>query len=98
MKKATLTETKNNLGAIIDQVRRGETVLLLDRGHPVARIEPATGSASSAGSHLARLERQGIISRATSPPPLDLISQRPPRAKGQASILKALLQEREDGR
>lgn len=98
MKRATLTETKNNLSAIIDQVRRGETVLLLDRGRPVARIEPVLAPTAHPDDHLERLERQGVISRATSPPPMDLIRQRPPRAKGGSSILQALLQERENGR
>jgi hypothetical protein len=32
MKKATLTETKNNLSALVDQVQHGETILILDRG------------------------------------------------------------------
>ena len=36
MKTATLTETKNQLSALIDQVRHGETILILDRGRAVA--------------------------------------------------------------
>ena len=39
MKTASLTETKNRLSALIDEVREGETILVLDRGRPVARIE-----------------------------------------------------------
>ncbi|MCP3964406.1 MAG: type II toxin-antitoxin system Phd/YefM family antitoxin [bacterium] len=34
MKTAALTETKNNLSVLIDQVRHGETILVLDRGRP----------------------------------------------------------------
>jgi len=30
MKRATLTETKNNLSALVDQVQHGETILILD--------------------------------------------------------------------
>jgi len=41
MKRATLTETKNNLSALVDQVQHGETIVILDRGRPVARLEPA---------------------------------------------------------
>ena len=41
MKRATLTDTKNNLSALVDQVQHGETILILDRGRPVARLEPA---------------------------------------------------------
>ena len=40
MKTATITEAKNGLSALIDRVRAGESVLILDRGVPIARIEP----------------------------------------------------------
>jgi antitoxin (DNA-binding transcriptional repressor) of toxin-antitoxin stability system len=30
---------KNRLGGYLDQVRRGETIVITDRGKPVARIE-----------------------------------------------------------
>jgi hypothetical protein len=32
MKKATITEAKNQLSALIDQVRHGETIVITDRG------------------------------------------------------------------
>ena len=38
MKKASLTETKNSLSALVDQVRHGETVLIFDRGRAVAKL------------------------------------------------------------
>ena len=38
MKTATITEIKNGLSAIIDQVRAGESVLITDRGLVVARL------------------------------------------------------------
>jgi prevent-host-death family protein len=44
MKKASITETKNNLSALIDGLKGGgEPVLIVDRGRPVARLEPVTG-------------------------------------------------------
>ncbi len=43
MKRATLTDTKNNLSALVDQVQHGETILILDRGRPVARLESVRG-------------------------------------------------------
>ena len=39
MKRATITETKNQLSAVLDSVRNGETVLILDRGRPIARMK-----------------------------------------------------------
>lgn len=98
MKTATLTETKNNLSGLIDQVRHGETILVLDRGRPVARIESAVTETAEAEGRLARLERGGVVSRATSPTPRELLRQDPPAARPGASVLAALLEEREDGR
>ena len=98
MKTATLTETKNNLSALIDQVRHGETILVLDRGRPVARIESAAQGQVDAEGRLARLERQGVVRRASAPTPRELLSREPPAARDGASALAALLEERETGR
>ena len=38
MKKASITEAKNNLSALIDRVKAGASVLIVDRGRPVARL------------------------------------------------------------
>jgi prevent-host-death family protein len=99
MKKASITQTKNQLSALLDRVRHGETVLIMDRGRPVARLEPAVqeGAGEEAG-RLARLERAGILRRAVSPARSRLLLEPPPKPKKGASILGALLAEREQGR
>ena len=99
MKKASITQTKNQLSALLDRVRHGETVLIMDRGRPVARLEPALqeGERNEAG-RLARLERAGILRRAISPARSRLLLEPPPKSKKGASILQALLAEREQGR
>lgn len=99
MKKASITQTKNQLSALLDRVRHGETVLIMDRGRPVARLEPALqeGEGNEAG-RLARLERAGILRRAISPARSRLLLEPPPKSKKGTSILQALLVEREQGR
>ena len=99
MKKASITQTKNQLSALLDRVRHGETVLIMDRGRPVARLEPALqeGEGDETG-RLARLERAGILRRATSSVRSKLLLESPPKLKKGASILQALLAEREEGR
>jgi prevent-host-death family protein len=97
MKKATLTETKNNLSALVDQARSGETILILDHGRPVARLESVPSELDPEG-RLARLESQGLLRRAETPPPRELLSQKPPVASSGASIVEALLAERRFGR
>lgn len=98
MKTATLTETKNNLSALIDRVKHGETILVLDRGRPVARIESVLTDDLESEGRLLRLERQGVLRRASSPTPRELLETRPPAAREGASILDVLLEERRSGR
>jgi prevent-host-death family protein len=99
MKTATLTETKNNLSALIDRVRQGESILILDRGIPVARLEPLLqeGEVSPEG-RLERLVRKGIVTPARRPLNRALLSKEPPRTRSGASVLEALLEERREGR
>lgn len=98
MKKATLTETKNNLSALVDQVQHGETILILDRGRPVARLEAVRGEGDDPEGRLARLERQGLLRRGSSPLPREVLMSEAPRPADGASALEALLDERQEGR
>jgi prevent-host-death family protein len=97
MKTATITEAKNGLSALIDQVRAGRTILITDRGIPVARLEPVADHPDQEG-RLARLERAGVIRRGLAPPPLDLLANPPPRLRPGVSVVEALLEERRTGR
>lgn len=97
MKTATITEAKNQLSALIDLVQSGESVVILERGRPVARLEPVAGNLDPAG-RLARLERAGLIKIGTGPPPVELIRQPPPRIANGASVVEAVLEERREGR
>lgn len=98
MKRATLTETKNNLSALVDQVQHGETILILDRGRPVARLESVWGEGDDPEGRLARLERQGLLRRGSLPLPREILLAPPPRPVEGASALEALLAERQEGR
>ncbi len=97
MKKASITEVKNNLSALIDGVKGGSPVLIVDRGRPVARLEPVNGVPSD-GSRLARLVRDGIVRPARRAMPKALLAARPPRSKPGVSGVRALLDERRQGR
>src|SRR6202161_2947475 len=64
MKKASITETKNNLSALIDGLRGGSPVLIVDRGRPVARLEPVAGRQDGGqDGRLSRLVRGGVLPR-----------------------------------
>ena len=97
MKTATITDAKNGLSALIDRVRSGESILILDRGVPVARLEPVAQFPDPTG-RLRRLERAGVIRVGDAPPPLDLLRTPAPALVPGASAVQALVAERRSGR
>jgi prevent-host-death family protein len=99
MKKASITETKNKLSALIDGLKAGSPVLIVDRGRPVARLEAVTdGGEDGPDGRLARLAREGIISPGRTRAPRTLFTEQPPRLEKGASAVNALIDERREGR
>src|SRR5690349_17829369 len=98
MKKASISEAKNNLSALIDSVKGGSPVLIMDRGRPVARLEPVGRIAVTDDDRLARLVREGIVRPARGAPPKELFTTEPPRSGRRTSGVRALLEERRQGR
>jgi len=98
MKKASITEAKNNLSALIDGVKGGSPVLIVDRGRPVARLEPVTAARSGDDDRLGRLVREGVVRPGRSAMPKSLLASAPPRLKKGASGVRLLLDERREGR
>jgi prevent-host-death family protein len=93
MDTATITQAKNGLSALIDRVRGGESILILDRGIPVARLEPVTTLADPAG-RISRLTRSGIVRPAAGRPPIELIRTRGPALAEGSSAVAAIVDER----
>ena len=96
MKTASISQAKNQLRALIDQVRQGESIVITDHDRPVAKLVPAQAEkGEEAAGALAQLERKGIIRRGNGTtrrlaPPL--------KARGGTSALAALIEDREQGR
>ena len=96
MKRASITEAKNNLSALIDSVKGGAAVLIVDRGRPVARLEPVNGTGDD--DRLTRLVRDGVVRPARGVAPNTVFTSKPPVPKKGASALKVLLEDRQEGR
>ncbi|MFV1959734.1 MAG: type II toxin-antitoxin system Phd/YefM family antitoxin [Planctomycetota bacterium] len=99
MKTTTVTEAKAHLSRLLRAVQQGETVLILSRGRPVARLEPVgSRTPGPTAMRLAHLVRSGLVQRPrrTLGPALRRALAESP-GEG-ASLLDALLAEREEGR
>lgn len=102
MKKAKIAELRNGLSRYLDHVRAGGTVLVYDRDKPIAEIIPLTRSKSKGKKdpdeeRLARLEAKGAIRRGTGDLAAWFKTHKPIEIPEGASVLQALLEERERG-
>ncbi len=95
MTTASITEAKAHFSKLIKKVRHGESVLILDRNIPVARLEPLPpGSKEADEARLLELERRGLLKRGTGKLPKDFWTR--PLPKFKKSVVQALLEEREE--
>jgi antitoxin (DNA-binding transcriptional repressor) of toxin-antitoxin stability system len=94
MKKASVSDLKNQISRYLDYVKHGETVLVLDRNVPVAELKPVTVKSSS--EKLIALERNGVIRLGSGKIPEKFFKEK--LGGKRAKILDALLQERALGR
>jgi prevent-host-death family protein len=94
MKKASISELKNQLSAYLQRVRAGQTVIVYDRNRPIARIDRIADEDDD--DRIVQLQRAGIITPPSEPLALDLI--RTPLPRAEHSVVEALLEERAEGR
>jgi prevent-host-death family protein len=99
MTKANVSYARNHLSEILARVREGESILIVDRDQPVARLDPVAGPAACEAPWQTDLVRRGLIRPARrSLDPKALAAMPFPSSSGQGDVLDALLAEREDGR
>ncbi|MGH7813834.1 MAG: type II toxin-antitoxin system Phd/YefM family antitoxin [Candidatus Binataceae bacterium] len=103
MKRAKIAELRNGLSRYLDYVRAGGNVIVCDRDTPIAEIVPLSHAprgkrtAESGETRLERLERKGIIHRGTGDFGEWLKHHKPIRLPSGASLVDAILEERESG-
>ncbi|HEX8738634.1 MAG TPA: type II toxin-antitoxin system prevent-host-death family antitoxin [Casimicrobiaceae bacterium] len=104
MKVATISETKNHLSELLARVKRGESVLILDRARPVARLVPVESTGDRRETRFAdherlkELERAGVLRRAKVRAGVNFLASLPPPPKVRVDVVAALLAERDEGR
>jgi len=98
MKSTSVTKAKNNLSALIEQVRAGNTIVITDRNRPVAKLSPIESADKTEDQRLDELERQGLITRGRGKLPKEFFTLPRPKLKAGETLLEALLDERRNGR
>lgn len=98
MKLVSVSQTKNQLSALLEQVRQGEVLVITDHDRPVAKVTAIThDSADAAGQQgwLTQLERKGLVRRGQSG---RCTLARPVALRQGISAVDRLVEERESGR
>jgi prevent-host-death family protein len=90
VKTAAVTELKNRLSHYLRLVARGESVTILDRGRPVARLTRVEAD----DAEIEALAASGLARPPLAPLPKDFLTRTLPRPK--ASVERALLDDRAD--
>ena len=81
------------------RVREGETIMIMDRQQPVARLEPVTGPSAHGLPWQADLVRRGLVRSARDRLDVKALAALPlPTPKTGGDILGTLLVEREEAR
>ena len=101
MKRARISELRDHLSRYLEQVRRGETIEVVDREIPVARVVPAVSGSRKARQRDKALIKRLLRSGQVKSGPLrgvPEILKRLPAGPTQSGVLEALLSERAEGR
>jgi antitoxin (DNA-binding transcriptional repressor) of toxin-antitoxin stability system len=94
MKRVSITELKNRLSHYLRLVKGGETIELLDRKVPVARLSGVARSDGDDEALLLRLQRDGVITSPPGKPYKRLLES--PAVPCRADAVAILVQERGD--
>lgn len=100
VKRAMVSELKNNLSRYLAYVKRGGVVRVFDRDRAVAELVPVGRAVESGTAELdavlGDLERKGIVRRGSGDLPADFLTRPLPRPR--RSVVAALLDERSESR
>jgi prevent-host-death family protein len=61
MKQVKVTDFRAHLPAYLRRVQRGESIVVMSRGKPVARLVPVSGSTESAREQLIALRKHARV-------------------------------------
>ena len=97
MRYEPISIAKNNLSALVREVQQGETIVITDRGRPVARLEPV-GDIDQSDARLLALVDDGLVSLPRKQADATVLDLPMPSVVAGPSAVDYLLEEREGGR
>lgn len=88
-------ELKTRLGTYLARVRKGETIIVTDRGEPIAELRPVEVPADATEAAWRQMEAEGLVTRPTRKGPVTPFEpiQLPPGV----SLSDIIRQERDEG-
>ena len=97
MDRVSLTDFRRRLGAYLRKARAGETIVIVDRNRPIARLEPIRHRGTT-DDRVDRLEAAGIVRRGRKPWRPDRLKAKADLPRSKHSVLAALLDSRRSSR
>lgn len=97
MTKASISQAKNRLSALIKQVQNGEPVVITDRGVPVAELVPVRLGAG-VPARILGLAQKGLVRLPEVSPDTEWLDLPRPAPIPGPSAVDLLLEDRREGR
>ena len=87
-------ELKTRLGTYLKRVRAGETLLVTDRGEPVAELRPISASGDATSLALQKMASKGLITRGIGGPLTSFKRLKLPRGVSLSDMISEDREER----
>jgi prevent-host-death family protein len=97
MKSASISVAKNQLSALVKEVQGGQSVMITDRGVPVAQLVPVRAG-RGIPARVIGLAQQGLARLPEQPPSAKWLDLPWPKLGRGPSAVDGLLAERAEGR
>ena len=99
MIKVSVSQTRTGLSGLLAEVRQGETVIIMQRGRPVAKITRYDPAGLTDDLAAAELVRSGLADPPEAPLDVDRFLATPrPRLANGLSVSELIVAERKAGR
>src|SRR5687767_1374937 len=97
MQTVGVADLKARLSEHLNRVKTGEEIIITEHGRPIARLVPLAGAAAG-DARVQDLVRRGVLRPPEQPLDLRVILGRQRPKDPERAVLRALLEEREEGR